>query len=172
MNKELNIKFEEGVRFLSEYVLVADANSRKPVLFHSIRVGVYLYENSYAQDIVLAGLLHDTVEGWTTATEQMVREKFGDEVMRLVLASTKDYSIEDSEDRTIELIKRCVQNGQDALIVKAADTIDSFKWYVSQNNEMEIQTCIKTTNAILKFKPENFNDKIFDELIKQAKNTI
>jgi len=166
MTKDLNIKFEEGVRFLAAHVPPSDENSRKPVLFHSIRVGVYLYENGYSKDIVLVGLLHDTVEGWTTATEKEVREKFGDEVMRLVLASTKDYSIEDSGERTIELIKRCVESGQDALIVKGADTLDSFKWYTSQNNEKELQTCMKTTNAIFEFKPDNFTDKIFVELKK------
>ncbi len=172
MIKDLNIKFEEGVRFLSAHVPPSDENSRKPVLFHSIRVGVYLYENGYAPDIVLAGLLHDTVEGWSTATEQMVREKFGDEVMRLVLASTKDYLIKDSSERTIELIKRCIASGEDALIVKVADTLDSFKWYTTQNNEKELQVCVKTSNAIFEFKPEDFNDKIFVELKKLQNGSI
>lgn len=161
---ELSIKVEEAIRLLSVHVPPSDKNSRKPVLFHSIRVGVYLYENGYSQDVVLAGFLHDTVEGWTTATEQVVRDAFGDNVMRLVLASTKDYSIKDSTERTIELIKRCVQNGQDALIVKAADTIDSFKWYLGQNNEDELNTCMKTADAVLGFKPDGFDDKIFLDL--------
>ena len=163
---ELSIKIEEAIRLLSVHVPLSDENSRKPVLFHSVRVGVYLYENGYSDDVVLAGFLHDTVEGWTTATEQVVREAFGDNIMRLILASTKDYSIEDSGDRTIELIKRCVQNGQDALIVKAADTIDSFRWYLGQNNEDEINTCVKTANAIFEVKPDGFDDKIFVELKK------
>jgi hypothetical protein len=77
--------------------------------------------------------------------------------------STKD-TIEDKEEKTNELIKRCVQTGQDALIVKTADIIDSFKWYFGQNNQDELQYCLRNANAILKFKPADFNDKIFDEL--------
>lgn len=127
-------------------------------------MGIYLYENGYSEDVVLAGFLHDTVEGWTTATEQVVRDAFDDNVMRLVLASTKDYSIKDSAERTIELIKRCVQNGQDALIVKTADTIDSFKWYLGRNNEDELNTCVETADAIFEFKLDDFNDKIFLDL--------
>lgn len=168
---ELSIKAEEAIRLLSVHVPPSDENSRKPVLFHSVRVGVYLYENGYPQDVVLAGFLHDTVEGWTTATEQIVREAFGGDVMRLILASTKDYSITDSIERTNELIKRCVQNGEDALVVKIADTIDSFKWYSAQNNKDELQVCAKTADAIFRFKPDNFNDKIFEEL-KRWQNVV
>jgi len=165
MSKSLNIEFEKAVRFLAKHMPVSDENSRKPILFHDIRVGVYLYENGYAQDVVLAGVLHDAIE-WSGAGEQMLREEFGDNVAGLVLANTKDDSIADKEEKINELIKRCVENGQDALIVKTADILDSFKWYSSQNNKDELQYCMRNANAIFKFKPDDFNDKIFDELKK------
>lgn len=149
----------------------SDENSRKPVMFHDIRVGVYLYENGYSEDIVLAGLLHDAVE-WSKADKQILEKEFGEDILRIVLANTKDDSIEDKEEKTNELIKRCIANGQEALIVKAADIIDSFKWYSSQKNEGEIQYCMRNANAIFKLKPENFNDKIFDELRKWQENLL
>ena len=163
MSKSLNIEFEKTVRILVEHMSPSDENSRKPILFHDIRVGVYLYENGYSQDVVLAGVLHDAIE-WSGADEQLLRDEFGDNVVRLIFASTKDDTIIDKEEKTNELIQRCVQNGQDALIVKTADIIDSFKWYSSQDNEGELKYCMRNANAILKFKPEDFNDKIFDEL--------
>ncbi|MBI4592236.1 HD domain-containing protein [Candidatus Uhrbacteria bacterium] len=163
MTKTLNLNFEKAVRLLTAYMPPSDENSRKPILFHDIRVGVYLYENDYAQDVVLAGVLHDAIE-WSKANEKMLRDEFGDNVVRLVLASTKDDSIADKEEKTIELIKRCVQNGQDALIVKTADILDSFKWYSRQDNKNELQYCMRNANAIFKFKPNNFDDKIFNEL--------
>ena len=163
MTKSLNLKFEKAVRLLVEYMPHSDADSRKPILFHDIRVGVYLYENGYSENIVLAGILHDTIE-WSKMKEEMLRNEFGDEIAKLVLANTKDDSITDKEEKTIELIKRCIQNGQDALIVKAADILDSFKWYSSQENKNEIQYCMRNANAIFKFKPTDFNDKKNDEL--------
>lgn len=164
MSKSLSIKFEKAVRILSEYISPSNENSRKPVMFHDIRVGVYLYENGYSEDVVLAGILHDAIE-WSGADEQLLRNEFGHNVVRLIFASTKDDAIADKEEKINDLIQRCVQNGQDALIVKTADIIDSFKWYASQNNENELKNhCVKNANAILKFKPENFDDKIFDEL--------
>lgn len=163
MPKLLSIEFEKAVRLLTLHMPPSDENSRKPILFHDIRVGVYLYENGYAQDIVLAGVLHDAIE-WSNITEQMLKEEFGDTVVKLILASTKNDSIVDKKEKTIELIKRCVQNGQDALIVKTADIIDSFKWYSEQDNQGELLYCMRNANAIFEFKPDDFNDKIFNEL--------
>jgi len=62
MTKSLNLKFEKAVRLLVEYMPPSDTDSRKPILFHDIRVGVYLYENGYSENIVLAGVLHDAIE--------------------------------------------------------------------------------------------------------------
>ncbi len=163
MNNVLSLNFEKAVRFMVEYFPVSDENSRKPVLFHDIRVGVYLYENGYAENIVLAGLLHDVIE-WSDATEEMVEKEFGVEVLRLVLASTKDDSIVDKQEKTNELIQRCVDNGEEALIVKTADILDSYKWYTAHGNADQLDYCRRNAEAIMKFKPENFEDKIFGEL--------
>ena len=101
MSKSLQIEFEKAVRFLAKRMPLPDANSRKPILFHDIRVGIYLYENGYTKDVVLAGVLHDTIE-WARMSAQELREEFGDNVVKLVLASTKDDSITDTEEKTNE----------------------------------------------------------------------
>lgn len=159
----LDIEFEKAVRMLAESMPVSDEDTRKPKLAHDIRVGVYLYENGYSQDIVLAGLLHDALE-FTDLSEETIRAEFGDEVLRLVKASTKDDTITDGKEKTIELIKRCISNGEDALIVKAADILDSFKFYSAVDDKKELDYCMRNANAIFEFKPENFNDKVFNEL--------
>jgi (p)ppGpp synthase/HD superfamily hydrolase len=163
MTESLNIKFENGVRFLVQHFPPSDESSRKPVLFHDIRVGVYLYNSGYSEDVVLAGLLHDAIE-WSSATEDIVRDEFGENVLKLVLANTKDDTIEDKHEKTTELIQRCVKNGQDALIIKTADILDSFKWYASQDNIEQLKYCMRNANAILKYKENDFVDPIFDEL--------
>lgn len=163
MSKSLALNFEKAARLLSQSMPVADESTKKPTLFHGLRVGVYLYENKYSEDVVIAGVLHDVLED-TNLTPEEIREIFGDVVLRLVTASTKDDAIKDSLEKTNELIKRCVESGEDALIVKSADILDSFKWYSSQNNESEIGYCMRNANAIFEFKPESFKDKIFDEL--------
>ncbi len=163
MLKQLNIEFEKGLRLLSAHMPISDENTRKPVFFHDVRVGAYLYENHYSREIVLAGLLHDTLE-FSDITEQMLRDEFGDVVLKLVQASTKDDSIQDKEEKTKELIRRCVENGEDALIVKAADILDSFKFYTATKNEDQIEYCMRNARAIYEFMPPTFSDRIFTEL--------
>lgn len=164
MTKSLNVEFEKAVRLLAEHMPVSDENTRKPVLFHDIRVGVYLYENNYNDNVVLAGVLHDALE-FSDITEQVLRDEFGDNVTELVKANSKNRSITDPYQRNDELIKRCATSGRDALIVKTADIIDSFKYYESVNNQDELKNyCLKNADAIFKYKPADWKDKIFDEL--------
>ena len=163
MSKSLDIKFEKAVQMLAKHLPESDETSRKPILFHNIRVGVYLYEHKYSEDIILAGLLHDALE-FSSATEQMLKHEFGDNVVKLVLANTKDDFITDKHEKTNELIKQCIDHSEDALIIKTVDIIDSFKWYTSQKNKDELDYCKRNADAILKFKPDDFDDKIFEEL--------
>jgi guanosine-3',5'-bis(diphosphate) 3'-pyrophosphohydrolase len=165
MEKSLDIEFEKAVRMLCENLPLSEIGSRKPILFHDIRVGVYLYENNYSRDIILGGLLHDAIE-WSKITEKILRDEFGEEVAKIVLANTKDRSIENSDERIVDLVKRCVEVGKDALIVKAADTLDSFKHYTKTNNKDELEYCRKNADAILKYLTEGFDGLIFEELKK------
>ncbi|QQS15515.1 MAG: HD domain-containing protein [Candidatus Moraniibacteriota bacterium] len=160
---ELAVEFERAVRFLADRISVADESSRKPVLFHNIRVGTYLYEKGYPRDTVIAGVLHDAIEFAGVTKEELVN-KFGEAITQLVLASTKDDSIEDKAEKTRELIRRCVQNGEDALIVKTADILDSFRWYSRLGNHNQIDYCRRNADAIFEYKPQEFSDDIFLEL--------
>lgn len=162
MKKSLDIEFEKAIRMLAEHMPVSEIGSRKPVLFHDIRVGVYLYEKNYFRDIVLAGVLHDALE-FSDITEEMIAKEFGENVLKIVKACTKDRTIENSDERIEELVKRCAEVGKDALIVKAADTLDSFKYYTKENNAGELDYCRKNAEAIFKYK-KDFEDKVLEEL--------
>lgn len=165
MNKALGPVFEKAVHILVSQRPVSDTDDRKPALFHDIRVGVYLYENSYSSDVILAGLLHDAVE-WYGISEQTLREEFGDAVTDIVVACTKDDTIKDSQEKIEKIIKQCVAAGEDALIVKTADILDSYKWYTSTQNEKELLYCARNIETIFRLKPDAMRDKIFDELRK------
>lgn len=161
----LDLDFEKAVRMLVEHMPLSDETSRKPALFHALRVGVSLYEQNYPRDIVLAGVLHDALE-WSGITEEMLKEEFGDRITALVRACTKNDSIKDPKQKIDELIGRCAHVGRDALIIKAADILDSFAYYTRANNTNELLYCARNAEAIFRFKPEEMGDPIFDELKK------
>ncbi|MFA6159590.1 MAG: HD domain-containing protein [Parcubacteria group bacterium] len=163
MKISIDIEFEKAVRILAKYLPMSEENSRKPILFHDIRVGVYLYENNYSREIILAGVLHDALE-FSEITQDLFKKEFGEEVLKLIKANSKDRTIKDSDERIEELIKRCAETGEEALIVKTADTLDSFKHYTATKNQSELEYCRKTISAIFKYKPESFKDPIFEKL--------
>lgn len=163
VDKILGIEFERAVRFLAKNMPISDENNKKPELFHSLRVGVYLYEKGYNREIILSGILHDIIED-SRVDEKMLQAEFGDEVTRLVLACTKNESIADKSQKIKELIGRSMENGQDALIIKTADVLDNFKWYARQKNNEQLLYCLRNAEAIFDLKPSTFGDEIFNEL--------
>ncbi len=99
-------------------------NNPKPVVLHSIRVALYLYDQGYGRDIVVAAVLHDLLEDSDTTPQQIERE-FGPEVARLVAANSFDRDIADEEERDREMLARCGENGRAAILIKAADILDN-----------------------------------------------
>jgi len=152
---------EEALRFLSKNMPDAE-RLEKPTLLHSVRVGVYLYNHGYERSIVLAGLLHDLIED-STVTAKEIANDFGNDVADLVKANTKNENLP-KENRYEELLQRCVQDGEQASIVKAADIIDNLITYRKINSEEGINNMLQFGTILLKLKPKDYTDKIFEEL--------
>jgi len=162
MNKISGQKIEKAVRILSEYMPASETLS-KPTLFHCIRVGVYLYNHYYPEEVIIAGILHDILED-TNLTEEELTSSFGKTVTDLVEANTKDRSIINQDERIKELINRCVKYGENALIVKAADILDNFEYFQSIEDAKGIDYCLRNARVLMESMPEGFKDKIFESL--------
>lgn len=164
-----DIACEKAIKFLAKDVALAESHSRKPRLMHAMRVGMYLYDRGYAKEVVVGGFLHDTVE-WEGVSTETIKDVFGEQVLSIVLANTKDRNNKNVVD---DMVLRCVMCGKEALIVKTADIIDSFMWYVAQNNTKELKEhCVKTAEAIFDHKPREWKDDIYDELYKWQKSVM
>lgn len=74
----------------------------KPYLLHPFSVAIELAKNGADDDLICAGLLHDTIEDGGVTPEALKRE-FGDEVLRLVLFDTEDKSLSWTERKTVTL---------------------------------------------------------------------
>ena len=116
-------EIEEAVVFLVTRMLESGHNP-KPVIFHSVRAGVYLYNFNYEPDIVKAGILHDIIEDSDTSIVE-IAERFGNKVAQLVQANTFDHTVGDRAAQGDECLQRCLKYGRDALIVKAADKLEN-----------------------------------------------
>ncbi len=132
--KEFDQELESAVVFLVENFSKIGHNS-KPVIFHSIKVAMYLYDLDYEKDLIMAALLHDVIEDTEVSIEE-VREKFGEKIASMVNALSFKSNIESKIDQYIEMFERTKEGGRDLLLIKCADIYQN-SFFVAKNIEID-----------------------------------
>lgn len=135
--------------------MLDSGHNPKPVIFHSIRVGVYLYDLNYEPEIVKAGILHDIVEDSDTLIDDITK-RFSVRVAEIVEANTFNYTLVDRATQGKDCIQRCLNYGRDALVVRVADKLEnSYYLNLSMNLEFskfwigEIRYLVDVSQSIL-----------------------
>ena len=93
---------------------------------HPLEVATLLHESGAPDDVVAAGVLHDSLEK-SEADAEAIRARFGDRITNLVLAVTEDDGITDFEQRKAALLEQVAGAGDDALMVFAADKVSKVR---------------------------------------------
>ena len=97
-----------------------------PFIVHPIEVGMLLYASGAADEVIAAGLLHDTLEK-TDATAYDIRARFGRRVGNIVCAVSHDPGIPGYARRKAALRDQVSRAGDDALTVFAADKLSKVR---------------------------------------------
>ncbi|HQQ38101.1 MAG: GTP pyrophosphokinase [Parcubacteria group bacterium ADurb.Bin115] len=120
-------EIEKAIVFLVQAISTS-GNNPKPVILHSILVGLSLTKLNYPIHVAQAGFLHDTIEDSKTNIEN-IKKQFGDKVAKIVAACTYDRSIQNKTEQYKDAVRRAAEAGKDALIVMAADLIQNEPYY-------------------------------------------
>ena len=123
MNLDLGHEMQRAILFLCTQYKQSGRN-KKPVVLHSIRVALDLERRGYSRVEIIAAFLHDLLED-TDTEESAIADEFGETIAGVVRAVSFDPSITDREKRDLALFGQCVEAGQAAARVKAADIIDN-----------------------------------------------
>ncbi len=158
--------FEKAIRLLC-FHFTADKSTYPSWLFLNTQIGSYLYNHQYPKDIIIAGLLSNTME-ITNMDFSQIAEEFSSTVARLVQANTTDDSIEDAYAREVELINNCVEFGEESLILKAAQILTHFRYFKTQEDNDGMDRCRQSCHFLRSVKPEDFEDDIFPFLFKKV----
>ena len=135
-NPDFDHQLEQAITFLVT-TFQQSGNNPKPVILHSIRVALFLYEYHYPEETIIAGALHDLVED-TACTIIEIEENFGTEVAQLVSANTFSSKIADKTEQNREMFSRCKASGKMALLIKAADILDNSRyWHLLTDKELK-----------------------------------
>jgi (p)ppGpp synthase/HD superfamily hydrolase len=106
-------------------------SSSEPYVNHVAEVALLLAAATAGEDpaLVIAGLLHDTVEDTGTTAEELARE-FGEEVASLVLEVTDDKSLPQKE-RKLRQIATAAGKSAGARRIKIADKTSNIRAVVA-----------------------------------------
>jgi (p)ppGpp synthase/HD superfamily hydrolase len=99
-----------------------------PYISHPLTVGIILSLAGASEDVIVAGILHDTIEDSIEekkVTKEMLTERFGQEVCDLVLSVTEQDKNLSWEERKKEALSHIECFSRDSLLVKSADILSN-----------------------------------------------
>jgi (p)ppGpp synthase/HD superfamily hydrolase len=114
-----------------------------PFITHPMEVGVLLYDAGATDDVIAAGVLHDTIEkGGTDRAE--LRRRFGAKIAALVVAVSEDERIHGYAARKAALRRQAEAAGPEALMVFAADKVSKVRELPVERPGSEAETVSRT----------------------------
>ena len=118
--------FLRGLPVARDALAFAEAAHVGESLAHQLETGALLKAAGYSEEVVVAGILHDTVED-TDATLTDIDGRFGAEVAGLVGALTEDPRLPSYEQRKASLRRQVADAGDPAAAVYAADKLSKVR---------------------------------------------
>lgn len=128
-------------RIMGAILLIRDYHSKQirkgdgfAYLEHPLEVGYRLWRDRFPGDVVTAGFCHDLLED-TKCSEDEIKEKCGEEVLRLVRAVSNDEELSDKKDweKKKEKYVLSVQNGgEKAIAISIMDKICNLESFFDQ----------------------------------------
>lgn len=114
-----------------EFAAKAHANhfrkgTKLPYIVHPLQVAKILIESDCPDHVVIAGILHDTVED-TPVTLDAIRQTFGEEIMNLVKAVSEPDKSAPWELRKAHTMESLKTVASDVLFVSLADKLDNIR---------------------------------------------
>ncbi len=91
-------------------------------IIHPLEVAALLHTTGYADPVLAAAILHDTIEN-TDVGRRDIQQRFGTRVAEIVAAMTEDATIADFAERKAALRQQIADYGPDATAVYAADKV-------------------------------------------------
>jgi (p)ppGpp synthase/HD superfamily hydrolase len=160
---EADEEIERALRYLV-HSFESSGDNPKPVILHSTRVAMDLYDRRYDRHVVVAGFLHDLIED-TDVTGDEIRSRFGDDVADVVEAASFDETIDDYLERHYDIYRRCFDHGRSAVLVKAADLLDNSDYYgVGDDEELQANLIEKLEHFVDESEPYIGEEDLHEEL--------
>ena len=125
-------KIQKAIKFSIKTHEVYQKQKRKgkdiPYIVHPLTTGIILASVKASEDVIIAGILHDTIEDSIPekkVTKKMLIERFGKKVADLVESVTEKNKELPWEERKKEALMHIKNFSHDLLLIKSADIISN-----------------------------------------------
>ena len=184
-------KIQKAIKFAVKTHEVYQKQKRKgkdiSFITHPLTVGIILSRVKARDDVVCAGILHDTIEDSIPekkVTFQMLEERFGTAVAQMVLDVTETNKTLPWEDRKKMAREHIKAFSHDSLLLKSADVISNLSEMLDDikregeqvflrfnaTREQKIKHSLETIAAILQSWKKNPLAKDLENLQKKLKS--
>lgn len=162
---------EKAVSFAAEKHKTQYRKTEKILyISHLVSVALILHKYNFSENIIAAGLLHDTLED-TDASEQELLENFGPEVLQYVKEVTENKSLPKPERKEL-YIENLRNASTGALAIACADKIHNTKSYIL--NRIHTQEQVNFMEKCLAVFKEKFPHPIvteFERILSELKGS-
>jgi (p)ppGpp synthase/HD superfamily hydrolase len=131
-------KIQKAVEYAIKVHEVDEKQKRKgkdiPYVTHPLTVGLILANAGASEDVIVAGLLHDTLEDSIKeykVTKEILAEEFGQNVADLVLSVTEQNKDLSWEERKAEALEHIKTFSNDSLLLKSTDLLSNTSEIIS-----------------------------------------
>ena len=98
--------------------------TRTPYIFHPLNVARMLLESGCSEEVVVAGILHDTLEDTPIALED-IQTRFGEDVANLVYLVSEPDKLDTWENRKKHTLMSLESASKEVLLIALADKLDN-----------------------------------------------
>ncbi len=184
-------KIKDAIRFSIKTHEVYQKQKRKgkdiPYITHPLTVGLILSQVGASEDVIVAGILHDTIEDSVKekkVTPAMLTERFGENVTTLVESVTEANKELPWEERKQEALEHIPKFSHDSVLVKSADVISNMSELIDDHardgedvwsrftapKDKLLENAYKVISALLQQWPESPLAHDLSEVEMQLKN--
>lgn len=135
-------RLKKALRFATKTHEIYQKQKRKgkdiPYITHPLTVGLILARAGANEDVVIAGILHDTIEDSPSekkVTKEMLAERFGENVAVLVDSVTEQDKSLSWEERKHAALAHITAFSNDMLLVKSADILANALEMIEDHND-------------------------------------
>lgn len=142
MNIVHSSKLKNAIRFATQVHEIDQKQKRKgkdiPYITHPLAVGLLLSQVGASTDVVVAGILHDTLEDAHPdypVTPEMIEQQFGKEVLDLVESVTEPDKGVSYDERKQEALAHVKIMTHDQILLKSADVLSNMEELIADYRE-------------------------------------